>query len=723
MSPLVPLSAGVVAGVALGAELPVLGALPALVALLALQLAWWSRRGPVAGVACLAAGLAVGAARVAVEPAPPRLAGEVSVRGRVVGGVWGRSAIVARADGEPGRVLVRFPDSAPPVGATVVVDGQARGVDPTRLPGEPDPVRAARLGRYRTVIHARDARVLGGAPIEPRLPASAASGLLHALVDGHREGIDDALADRLRRTGTWHLVSISGLHVGLCAAAAAGGVRLLSWGLRARVPAWALRALEAGAAVSTAAAYTALAGWCLPAQRALVMTAVVALLAVGRRTPAAWPALGLAAAVTLVVEPAGVGDPSWQLSFGALAGILLLRHRLLRWLPPDAPRWARWPVESVVATVGATAGTLPVVAWRFQEVSWVAPLANLWAVPWVGAVATPAILLAQLLPAPAAALPLWLADHAVRIALAGLAPLDVAPLTLAVGPVGALGLAAAVGVARWRLLDGLLIAGVVVAAGTGPGRGAEVWFLAVGQGDATLVRWADGRSWLIDGGPPGGRLLLALRRLGVERLDRVYLSHPHPDHLGGLLAVADALPVGSFVGPRPPREGEADYAALVDRWGLVAEVPDDRVRRLHPPLAWVGPGRDPVNDESLVVAVRVGARRFLFPGDIEAVGERELVDAGRRGLDLRADVVKVPHHGSRTSSAREWVERVAPALAVVSCGWENRYRHPHPEALASYRGARLWRTDRDGSVVVRTDGRTLDVLGVDRPARARAEWP
>ena len=264
----------------------------------------------------------------------------------------------------------------------------------------------------------------------------------------------------------------------------------------------------------------------------------------------------------------------------------------------------------------------------------------------------------------------------------------------------------------WGVTGSLLLALRPVPVGV-----LEVNFWSIGQGDAALLRWPDGRTMLIDGGPPGRALLLELRRMGIRRLDTVLLSHPHPDHMGGLEVILEELPVGELRVPRPPREGEEAYAALFSgttpvRVGLEEE--EEGLQLLHPPPGFVGP-RDPVNDESLVAKITFGARSFLFLGDVEAAGEAALL-ATSPAL-LQADVLKVPHHGSRTSSSQALLTAIHPQIAVISCGWQNRFRHPNPDVLARYRDVQVYRTDRDGSVRVRTDGTALWVDRLAPPSR------
>lgn len=708
MPPLVALCLGVLAGVLLG---PILHAPPAaglLAAVVCLQLAWAAGRlgaGHTPTLALAGAGLCLGLARYALLPPALELEGEVRLRGSVVQ-VSGKEVLVdvssLAGGGEEvrrrGRVRVRLPETGVPTGARLFARGEARSIDPTRLPGEPDPVLAALRQGVRSRVRAEEVRIIGAPPADRRVDRARHGGLLRAMLDGRCEGIPPPVVELLRETGTWHIVSISGLHVGLVAGLAAGVVGAGIAPLRPWIGHRGPRIFAALAAVAAAVAYGEVAGWPAPALRSVWMVGVAALLGVARLVPGAWETLALAAAASLVGEPARVEDLGWQLSFASLAGVLLLRPRVLRGVPPDTPRPLVWVAEGVAATVGATLGTLPVVAWRFQDVAPLAAPANLWAIPWMGAVATPLVLLAEALPDPLGLLALCFADAAVDVGLWGLRYFQAEPWHPAVGPLGALALALLLG-ARKDLLFVAAGALIVVGLGRAPGAELQVWYLAVGQGDAALVRWPDGRDWLVDTGPPGPPLVRTLRRLGVRRLDRLVVSHDHPDHVGGLAELAAVLPIGTVqTGPAGLREPPPSLRVRTHA------ARGDPFERLHPLGGWRSPARDPVNDESLVVRLAFGRRRFLFLGDVEAAGEGELVHHRPR-----ADVVKVAHHGSRTSSDRALVERIRPEFAVISCGWENRYGHPHREALLAWEGVRVLRTDLVGTVLVRTDGDSLEV--------------
>jgi len=247
-----------------------------------------------------------------------------------------------------------------------------------------------------------------------------------------------------------------------------------------------------------------------------------------------------------------------------------------------------------------------------------------------------------------------------------------------------------------------------------------VTFLDVGQGDAAVVEAPGGAAMLVDGGgardgnfDPGARIIEPfLRARGIGHLDVVALSHPHPDHLNGLFTVLEHFDVAAFWSSGDDGRNP-EYRRLIEvvrRRGVPAPVVGGR------PLggAWIDPlgpftGDDvgapaglTVNDASLVFRVGWAGRGVLFAGDLEADGEGELSGRGAVGQTVAADVLKVPHHGSRTSSSAELLDAVSPALAVMSLGWRNQFHFPAPEVVARYaaRGTRVLRTDRDGAVTI-----------------------
>jgi competence protein ComEC len=379
--------------------------------------------------------------------------------------------------------------------------------------------------------------------------------------------------------------------------------------------------------------------------------------------------------------------------------------------------------------LAASAATAPVLAAHFRQLPLLGLVANVAGVP-VGSALTVLATLAALAAAvwPPLATPFLLAARPLATALMALSDAAAAP-RWGVAGIASPGLAGAGGFAvaallatrlrgRRRALSAaaavtcLLLPGPFRAAAARWRGGLEVIFISVGQGDSTLLRLPDGSAVLVDaGGAPGGGadpgardVVPLLRDLGVRRIAAVFVSHPHPDHVLGLAAVAEAFPLERVFSSGDRGDGEA--RELLARLHPVALPPGERWERAGVTFEVLGGPRESFtsNDASLVLRVTHGETSFLFPGDLERAGEAAAVAAG----GLRSDVVKVPHHGSRTSSSESFCEAVRPRFAVVSLAWPNRFGFPHEEALARWRdaGAHVVRTD-EGAVRFLSDGRLL----------------
>ena len=679
------------------------------------------RRAALIRLVVPAAGLLLGLLAPAVLPEPP----DRFPAGRVVGTVVARRGAEVDLDADIGRLRLRV--WHPPAPGMRIAAWVRPAAPRDRLPGEPDPVIAAvRARRARGVV--RQWVPLGAAASRRSEPYRFARhrNLLRALTgEGAKVARKEDVA-LLTRTGTRHLLAVSGLHIGLVAGFLSWWARWLLAPLSMLPWVWPARVLPVCAGVLAAAAFAAHAGAPTSARRALLMFSLGAVAWLLGRRPRPSSVLGLVAGGMVLVEPGLPGDLGFRLSFGAVTGLLLVTPRLLRWLPPDTPRVLRWCAGSVAATVGASMGTLPDAAWTFQSISPVSPLSNLVALPLLAGVAVPSALVARVAPDPLGTLGVALADGACAIALDLLERVEHAPWTPAVGPLGAGILVGALFLRRRPAVSVLLVL-VALALRPVPAGRLAVTFLPVGQGDAALLEHPDGRRWLVDGGPPGADVLGWLRRSGVRALDAVVLSHPHPDHMAGLLPVLDQISVRRVFVSRPPEQGEA---AFRDFWlrawasGAIVGPPEPGeggVRWLHPRADFVGHGRARVNDESLVLEVGMGERRILFTGDIERAAE------GAVGPQVRTvDVVKAPHHGSRTSSTPDFVAALEPGWVVLSVGTGNRFGHPHPIAVGRWAGARRVRTDRDGAVRFTTDGSDLHAARWDDfrgwIALDRASW-
>jgi competence protein ComEC len=576
--------------------------------------------------------------------------------------------------------------------------------------------------------------------------------LVRALLVADQQGIDVAVRDRFATAGLVHVLSISGLHVAIIA----GALRTLGAALRLR------RATADLIALLGVGGYVTLLGLPPPAVRAATMLAVLMLSSRLGRPVHPWTALALGVVVP-TFDPRVVASLGWQLSASGMAALVGARGLMRRWrawplvrpasatgsaagrlawrLRLSGPRLSGWRLvvvqELAVGTI-ASIVSAPLVAWAFGRVSLVAPLANLVAAPVV-TLLQPTLFLALVL-APAPAVARWVADASVwplllldRIALVAsevpFAALEVAPGVVTSLCMGVLVGALVVATARRRIGPPLLVgaAAVVVAIWApvldpGPGQ-LELHMLDVGQGDALALRTPRGRWVLVDagrtwtGGDAGRRAVVPyVRRRGGE-VALFVLSHPDADHVGGAPSVLDALRPARWWDPGFVHTSDVYREALaVARrhaipWrraqaGDSVRIDGVLLRVLGPDSSWTA-AQSSANDASAVLLVQHGRVRFLLTGDAEAAQEAWLVE--RWGAALEATVLKVGHHGSRTSSTPAFLDAVRPQVALISVGAGNRYGHPAPpvvEALGE-RGVELLRTDRDGAVVLRTDGRSL----------------
>ncbi len=592
-------------------------------------------------------------------------------------------------------------------------------------------VEAGSTNEPAQALHALRRRLEAG--LAAALPEPHA-GLLIGFLLGGSAALPADFREAFRTVGLSHLVAVSGFNVTLVAGALAA-VAGPAFGQRAG---WLL-------AATGVVLYTGLVGAPPSALRAAAMALIgLAAQALGRPRDAL-AALAAAAVALTAWEPLLLADLGFQLSLLATTGLITLEPVLARPLQ----RLPAWAAEGVAATLAAEAFVLPLQAATFHAVSPLSPLANLLVVPLVPvlmALGLPVAIVGVVAPAlapvagllPGAGLEVLVRTVWVLAALPG-ARVEVGALpgflvavyfvallatALAAAPEGRALRRRAAALIRWPLprlagaLGVVLLTGALLALASRPEAHLRVAVLDVGQGDAVLVRTPSGRLALIDGGPSPATLLAHLgARLGfLERhLDLVVLTHPHEDHVAGLIELVQRYSVGQVVegaidytGPGAERwralvveralptvrgvsgqQWQLDDAVFLDVWAVPA-VPGSRADRLEPPGA-------------LVLRLRYGATSLLLPGDATAEQTHRLLAAG---ADLRASALLVPHHGSRTGLDAALLAAVRPQLAAVSSGDRNRFRHPAPETLAllAAQEVPVWRTDRDGTVELASDG-------------------
>lgn len=248
-----------------------------------------------------------------------------------------------------------------------------------------------------------------------------------------------------------------------------------------------------------------------------------------------------------------------------------------------------------------------------------------------------------------------------------------------------------------------------------PLTGMEVTYLDVGNADCEIIRMEDGTNIVIDAGTKdqAKNIMSALKRKGIRRIDYLIATHPHADHIGGMEEVIDRSEIGTVVLPSVAHTSktyenllkkikEKEIPATKAEAGVILKETEQYKLQL------VAPKKDEkyesLNNYSAVLHITYGNTKFLFAGDAEKLSETEMLS-----YELRSDVLKVGHHGSRTSSSETFIARVNPRIAVISCGKNNDYGHPHSEALEALKSAEVYRTDKNGDIIIHTDGATLTV--------------
>lgn len=599
-----------------------------------------------------------------------------------------------------------------------------------------------RLASWRSAILEKFQSTLGDAPY---------AGVLIALAIGEQSAIPPAQWQVFTRTGVNHLMSISGLHITMLASLAFAltyGLWRQSTQLTLRIPARKAAALMA---LSVALGYALLAGFGIPAQRTVYMVGAVAGALWLNRQFSVGQILSIALLGVLIPDPWAVSSAGFWLSFSAVGLILYVTtHRLhahsglqqgdaLSVSPSyhdlaDQASDSIWNRrmntlhrvvrEYLTVQWAMTIGLIPLLLALFQQISLVSPVANAFAIPLVSFIVVPLTLLGAALPWD---VPLWLAHIVMDIMMIGLDWLNALPQavwtqhappawTIVVGMMGVVWILLPRGFpARW--LGVIWLLPMFFNAPAAPAEGnARLVIFDVGQGLAVAVQTQQ-HALLYDAGvdfsgdaDSGNRVIVPnLRAMGIAELDGMVLSHDDNDHTGGADSVLQAMPVGWIRSSVPDDVLQADFNRTGTRCidGQTWDWDGVHFAFLHPDGAPSDKVHD--NEQSCVLRISIGSQHVLLVGDIEKNTEARLLNQHRR--ELPANLLVVPHHGSKSSSSDEFVAAVLPEYAVFTVGYRNKFGHPKAEIVERYRdsGAELFRSDEDGAILVNMNAQGLSL--------------
>lgn len=550
---------------------------------------------------------------------------------------------------------------------------------------------------------------------------------ISSITTGKMTGVTEELRDAFNATGLTHILSISGSHFGLFSVLLFGMFRFLINALPYRILQRVTIFLtpsqvSAVFCLPFMLAYLGLSGASIPAVRSFIMIVLFLMGLLIDRKGFWLNSLLFAAFVIVIWEPGYIFSLSFQLSFLA---VLCIGFSLRKeddgkdGGKTEKKKLFGFVAGSLLITLSASIGTAPLVAYYFHYFSVISPLSNLLIGPLIGFVLIPLSVFSSLLfliTGHFVTTPLVSAVSGASLALIRwFSKIPFAEVKIPAFPPGVILLFYAGFILyllfnrRKYLLFVPFIPIVIYLFLTVPEKNElSVTFLDVGQGDSSVTELPDGRTMVTDTGRTGRETSSFLRYRGKETIDFLALSHSHPDHTGGLDYITSKFHVreiwdsGRMILPENLTHRSLNRGDLVEGEGY-------RIYIFHPYPGFYTADRSEYisdNNDSLVFKIEGRRRSFLFTGDIEQEAEEDILHLGKW---LKSDVIKVPHHGGKTSACRPFLEAVSADIAVISCGRDNSFGHPHQETLDGLGREEIMRTDTDGAVKISETARGLDV--------------
>ncbi|MDI6744830.1 MAG: DNA internalization-related competence protein ComEC/Rec2 [Thermodesulfovibrionales bacterium] len=574
--------------------------------------------------------------------------------------------------------------------------------------------------------------------------------LVSAITTGHRGNMSDGLREAFNSTGLAHVLSISGTHFGIFSVLLFGlfrfVIKFLPYSLLQRITLYVTPSQGAAAlSLPFMLAYLALSGWSIPAVRSFIMVGLFLIgLLIGRKR--FWlNSLLFAAFVIVLWNPEALFSLSFQLSFLAVL-FIGFSTEIGRAEEQQNSRAAEQQISkttallrycsaalraSILLTLAASLGTAPLVAYHFHYFSVISPLSNLLITPLIGFVLLPLSLLSSFIflftgHYMFGSLVTIITDITVYL-VRFMAGIPFSDIKIPAFPLFAViifyaGFVFYFFVSRKKLfpvITSLLMIIYLSAHIFLRGVEMEITYLDVGQGDGAVVELPDKKVVVMDTGRSGREISAFLKYLGREKIDALVLSHADSDHAGGAdylnarFKVKEMWDSGRIIYPeanstgivrRILERGDVIVGSESDRQGK-----DFRIYALHPYKEFYtlhGGGHSEDNNSSLVLRIDGKNKSFLFTGDIEEEAQEDIIHLGKW---LKSDVVKVPHHGGRTSVYKPFYDAVSPEIAVISVGRDNSFGHPHQETLEMLEGAKIYRTDMNGAVKITEKNGRLEV--------------